>query len=252
MGWAPAINPKVAAEDANDKGEIIYTATWQKNTYTVIWKHVDEDQASGVLVANNLPWAELHKVSNVTVSSEPTWETVKQNSNLNDPKSYTLNNVKYTWTDKWREEWDTEKTIKTYWAVYQPENQSNAPDKPTEQEVNSEVKKNSYKVAVVVYCKPGRHELGKFDCYNDDDGKSDVNIHPGRIKIGEVKGNAASGYTCDVTFLAEKYCAAYNKLKNTTGNKAHTLVDGEGDKTVTFKWNASEKKWELDNTTQPR
>ena len=78
MGWAPAINPKVAAEDANDKGEIIYTATWQKNTYTVIWKHVDEDQASGVLVANNLPWAELHKVSNVTVSSEPTWETVKR------------------------------------------------------------------------------------------------------------------------------------------------------------------------------
>ena len=44
MGWAPAVNPVVSADDANDKNEIIYTATWQKNeekptptTYTVIY-----------------------------------------------------------------------------------------------------------------------------------------------------------------------------------------------------------------------
>ncbi len=44
MGWAPAVNPVISADDANDKNEIIYTATWQKNeekptptTYTVIY-----------------------------------------------------------------------------------------------------------------------------------------------------------------------------------------------------------------------
>ena len=44
MGWAPAVNPVVSADDANDKNEIIYTATWKKNeekptptTYTVIY-----------------------------------------------------------------------------------------------------------------------------------------------------------------------------------------------------------------------
>lgn len=31
MGWAPTINPKVSSSDANENGEIIYTATWFKN-----------------------------------------------------------------------------------------------------------------------------------------------------------------------------------------------------------------------------
>lgn len=31
MGWAPTINPKVSAQDANENGEIIYLATWKKN-----------------------------------------------------------------------------------------------------------------------------------------------------------------------------------------------------------------------------
>lgn len=31
MGWYPAKNTTVSADDANENGEIIYTATWQKN-----------------------------------------------------------------------------------------------------------------------------------------------------------------------------------------------------------------------------
>ena len=31
MGWSPAVNPVVSADDANENNEIIYTATWQKN-----------------------------------------------------------------------------------------------------------------------------------------------------------------------------------------------------------------------------
>ena len=30
MGWAPAVNPIVSGDDANENGEIIYTATWEK------------------------------------------------------------------------------------------------------------------------------------------------------------------------------------------------------------------------------
>lgn len=31
MGWSPAVNPVVSADDADDDGNIVYTATWTKN-----------------------------------------------------------------------------------------------------------------------------------------------------------------------------------------------------------------------------
>ena len=127
-----------------------------------------------------------------------------------------------------------------------------APNAPTEQEVNREVRNANGKSAVVVYCQPGRHQPGYFDCYNESENNSGVNTHPGRITIGEVQGNAADGYTCDVTFLADEYLAAYNTLKKTDGEKAHVLVSGEENKTVTFNWDATEKKWVLaENQTSP-
>ena len=36
MGWSPSINPKVLEDDSNSNGEIIYTATWQKNGPTLV------------------------------------------------------------------------------------------------------------------------------------------------------------------------------------------------------------------------
>ncbi len=70
MGWAPAVNPVVSADDANDKNEIIYTATWEKNeeekptstTYTVIYTDgvenemvFDEQRHKGLKVDDNTP-----------------------------------------------------------------------------------------------------------------------------------------------------------------------------------------------------
>ena len=39
MGWAPATNPVVSADDADKDGKIIYTATWKKKSvdYKVEW-----------------------------------------------------------------------------------------------------------------------------------------------------------------------------------------------------------------------
>ena len=116
----------------------------------------------------------------------------------------------------------------------------NKPTAPTPEDVNKLVK-GSLKGAVEVYCKPKRHNVGYFDAT------------AGRITIGNVKGDATNGYTCEVTFLAQKFCDAYNTLKGTTSDATkHTLVSGSDNKTVTFEWNAEKKAWELpDNFTGP-
>ena len=63
-----------------------------------------------------------------------------------------------------------------------------------------------------------------------------------RITISEVTGDAESGYTCEVTFLAQKFCDAYNTTKTSSGVE-HTLVKGESDKTLKLTWNADTKTW---------
>ena len=93
---------------------------------------------------------------------------------------------------------------------------------------------------VDVYCQPGRHQVGHFDTYKT----------PGRVEIGSVEESNGT-YTCEVVFKAQVYCDAYNVLKNTTGDKAHTLVAGEGDETVIFTWNATEETWERPNDFAP-
>ena len=115
-----------------------------------------------------------------------------------------------------------------------------APDRPTPQEVNRLVRGNA-EAAVLIYCEPGRHKVGKFDCYNTSDPFSEENPgHTDRIRIGNVI-ETDGVYTCEVTFLAEKYKAAYSSLKKTE----HNLLSNESDKSVNFQWDASGKKWKL-------
>ncbi len=115
-----------------------------------------------------------------------------------------------------------------------------APDRPTPQEVNRLVRGNA-EAAVLIYCEPGRHKVGKFDCYNTSDPFSEENPgHTDRIWIGNVI-ETDGVYTCEVTFLAEKYKAAYSSLKKTE----HNLLSNESDKSVNFQWDASGKKWKL-------
>ncbi len=124
----------------------------------------------------------------------------------------------------------------------------------TPQTVNREVrgpKESADDSAVRVYCQTLRtgetdkfmHQVGYFDCYNLENGNE---VHTDRIQIGQARYDASVGYICEVTFLAEKYTLAYNKLKGTTSpaNK-HTLVAGEGDKTVSFCWDSAKKEWKL-------
>ncbi|MDE6932376.1 MAG: InlB B-repeat-containing protein, partial [Oscillospiraceae bacterium] len=115
------------------------------------------------------------------------------------------------------------------------------PEAPSHQDV-----RNLVKAAVKVICEPGRHSSNSTFGYSNE-GQLD------RITIGEVIGDAESGYTCEVTFLAQKFCDAYNTLKGTTSDATkHTLVSGSDNKTVTFEWNAEKKAWELpDNFTGP-
>ena len=63
----------------------------------------------------------------------------------------------------------------------------------------------------------------------------------GRVTIGEVQGDATNGYTCEVTFLAQKFCDAYNGLSS----KAHTLAQNQGNVTLTLTWDAQKSAWKL-------
>ncbi len=116
------------------------------------------------------------------------------------------------------------------------EEEGNNPTPPTPDEVDERIK-GELKSAVVVNCQPERHQPGYFEAYKE--GRED------RITIGEVQ-DSGSGYTCEVIFHAQEFCDAYNGLKNTTSDETkHTLVEGEQDKTVVFKWNAEKNQWEL-------
>lgn len=121
---------------------------------------------------------------------------------------------------------------KTIYAVWQ-ENPV-APDKPTHREV-----RDQFESAVTVICdtpNSGHGANSSFGYTNNDDQKS-------RVTIGEVQGDATNGYTCQVTFIAQKFCDAYNGTSN-AGNAEHKLADGQGNVTLTFTWNATSKKWE--------
>lgn len=127
-------------ESANgSKKEDSVTTQATPKTYTVIWKGVDQDQ--GADPTNKSKWSELHRESNVTVGNEPTWETVKSQNNLTDPKSYTLNGKTYNWNGTWTEEWNAAGTEKTYWAVYVEKSGEGPGPGPDPDDFNIEVEK---------------------------------------------------------------------------------------------------------------
>lgn len=116
------------------------------------------------------------------------------------------------------------------------------PEAPTPAEVEKlvgvEYKDDKF-ASVWVTDQAERHEPGYFDVNQDD--------HPNRIEIGKVVSDGEGRYTCKVTFLAQKFCDAYTKLKQ---NTPHTLVeDKKDDVVVKFVWDASANSgkgvWEL-------
>ncbi len=102
-----------------------------------------------------------------------------------------------------------------------------APEKPTHQDVRDEIA-----AAVTVYCDTENKSNNSFGYTQEE--KQD------RVTIGDVKSDSKGGYTCDVTFIAQKFCDAYNSLNVT---KNHTLAQGQNNVTLTFTWDAAEKTW---------
>ena len=64
----------------------------------------------------------------------------------------------------------------------------------------------------------------------------------GSYTVGEVEDNPQSGYTCTVTIVPDKYVEKYNA--DVTGTK-HTLAAGEGNKTVTLKYDSTNDEWKV-------
>ena len=66
----------------------------------------------------------------------------------------------------------------------------------------------------------------------------------GGYTVGDVKDDAASGYTCDITVKPDKYVAQYNlDISGVT----HTLVDSDQTGTIKLVWDKDNQKWKLAN-----
>ena len=63
-------------------------------------------------------------------------------------------------------------------------------------------------------------------------------------EVGDVKGDAASGYTCDITVEPAKYVAQYN---SDISGVTHTLVDSNQPGKIKLVWDKEAQKWKLAN-----
>lgn len=74
---------------------------------------------------------------------------------------------------------------------------------------------------------------------------------PYSYEIGRVDGNAADGYTCDVTIKNTEYVTSYSS-DNYTGVDHELAEDEQAEKTVTLAWDAGNGVWNLaDGVTAP-
>ena len=211
-GYLTNVARMVTADGSEDEATVQPVATPKPKTYTVIWKAVDE---------NNPPeWKELHKEDNVTAGSEPTWETVKANSNLNDPAGYTLNGKTYTWKGTWREEWNTDKTVKTYWAEYQEKSGGEGPGEDT---------KPTYSISVDKII-----DWYKMDVAEDDLADGDTIVYKVTVINTGVSTKNTPATLYDIQ-IDDTMSAGLSMVKDENGVPVVTAVDGSGN-AVTLKY----------------
>lgn len=118
----------------------------------------------------------------------------------------------------------------TTFTLYYDRTVETKPDAPTSDEV-TELLNNAVKV----------------DCTNETANHADrtYGLINESFTIGNVEGNADSGYTVEVTVSPAKYVDAYNTDTGVT----HTLApDAQGSKTITLKYNATTPAWEAAST----
>ena len=90
-------------------------------------------------------------------------------------------------------------------------------------------------------------EAVKVHCTNDKANHADKSyglMHDG-YTVGDVEGNATSGYTCDITVKPEKYVEAYNSDPDI--NVEHKLDPESQTGTIHLKYDKEAQKWQLAN-----
>ncbi|GEM_PF-2276284 len=147
----------------------------------------------------------------------------------NITKRTTYNNNTYTYTSAT----PTSANITgngTTFTLYYDRTVETKPDAPTSDEV-TKLLNNAVRV----------------DCTNTEVSHADktYGLINESFTIGNVEGNADSGYTVKVTVKPAKYVDAYNTDTGVT----HTLApDTQGSKTITLKYNATTTAWEAAST----
>ena len=135
--------------------------------------------------------------------------------------------LKWNATDKQWENTDSAKLPITF-TVKCETVEPTVPNKPGEGVIFDLI--NKIKVQCIANTDPKHPEKG----YDPIEGSYDV---------GEVSGDKEKGYTCEITVKPEKYVEKYNA--DVTGTN-HTLAAGEGNKTVTLKYDSANDEWKVD------
>ena len=135
--------------------------------------------------------------------------------------------LKWNATDKQWENTDSAKLPITF-TVKCDTVEPTKPDKPGEGGILDLI--NKINVQCIANTDPKHPEKG----YDPIEGSYDV---------GEVSGDKEKGYTCEITVKPEKYVEKYNA--DVTGTN-HTLAAGEGNKTVTLKYDSANDEWKVD------
>ena len=135
--------------------------------------------------------------------------------------------LKWNATDKQWENTDSAKLPITF-TVKCDTVEPTKPDKPGEGVILDLI--NKINVQCIANTDPKHPEKG----YDPIEGSYDV---------GEVSGDKEKGYTCEITVKPEKYVEKYNA--DVTGTN-HTLAAGEGNKTVTLKYDSANDEWKVD------
>ena len=135
--------------------------------------------------------------------------------------------LKWNATDKQWENTDSAKLPITF-TVKCDTVEPTKPDKPGEGVILDLI--NKINVQCIANTDPKHPEKG----YDPIEGSYDVD---------EVSGDKEKGYTCEITVKPEKYVEKYNA--DVTGTN-HTLAAGEGNKTVTLKYDSANDEWKVD------
>ena len=134
--------------------------------------------------------------------------------------------LKWNATDKQWENTDSAKLPITF-TVKCDTVEPTKPDKPGEGVILDLI--NKINVQCIANTDPKHPEKG----YDPIEGSYDVD---------EVSGDKEKGYTCEITVKPEKYVEKYNA--DVTGTN-HTLAAGEGNKTVTLKYDSTNDEWKV-------